>query len=344
MRRVKSIFTLVREAATGFIADQAPRQAATVAFYMIFSLAPLVAFSVAIAGTLFGEAEVQEEVVGWLYRLAGPSAAGAFETIVDSTRTDEGLGAVGIIGVPMLLFGASAVFAQLRESLNRIWALPAPKREGWRKFLRQRVIALLMLLAIQIFLIATLLVSAGVSLAADWVAFPGGGVLLRAIQLAVVFLLFTLLLALGYRYVPAATIGWKNVWFGAAVTAGLYTLGQLAIGAYLGRSNLASAYGAAGSLVIVLIWIYYSIVIVFFGAELTEVYSRRGTAAPREHLEEHQSRPRPERRRIAGGVRSRLRPVATHGAAAAGGVLAGFAAVLLGVLVVLRHLIRRAFR
>jgi len=262
-------------AVTDFGADGALRQAASISFYTIFALSPLLVILVAVAGFVFGEERVRDEVVGQVGELVGEDGKALAGTVLKNAQK-PGEGIIGTVaGVAMLIAGASVVFSELKKALNTVWDVERKPGGGVRGFLRGRVIAVGMVLVIACLLMVSLIFSAGLSATESWMGsslpFPKAG--LHTLDFAVSLVAFTLLFAVVFRVLPDAKIAWRDVWFGAFVTALLFNVGKLLIGLYLGKTSLASVYGAAGSLVIVLVWIYYSAAIFLFGAELTQAHA-----------------------------------------------------------------------
>jgi membrane protein len=261
---------------------------AALSYYTLFSIAPLLVIVIAVAGLLFGEEAARGEIFAQLRGLMGRSGADAVEDLVKHARRPEQGTIATVIGSVVLLFGATTVFGELQNALDRIWRAPARKKEkGWWRLLRTRVLSFGMILGVAFLLMVSLVLSAVLAAFGKW---WGGALgawpfLTQVLDLAVSFGLMTLLFALIYKLIPRVPIEWRDVWFGAAVTAGLFALGKSLIGLYLGRSSMASAYGAAGSLVVMMVWVYYSAQIFLLGAEFTWVWahahgSRRTGAAP----------------------------------------------------------------
>ena len=275
--KVREYPSLFKAAAKEWSEDKASRHAAALSYYTIFSLAPLLIVAIAVAGAVFGEEAARGRIVEQIGGLIGRDGASAIETMIENAnKPKEGLIA-GMLGVAALLFGASGVFGQLQSSLNAIWEVePKPGKGVWG-FLRSRFLSLSMVLVIAFLLLVSLVLSAALSAFGGWLGamIPGQEVLLRAGDLVISAGMATVLFAALFKYLPDAEIRWKDVWTGAFATAVLFTLGRYLIGLYLGRSAVGSAYGAAGSLVIVLLWIYYSTQILFFGAEFTQVHASR---------------------------------------------------------------------
>jgi membrane protein len=273
----REIFSIVKEAFTDWNEDNAPRLGAALSYYTIFSIAPLLLISIAVAALFFGQEAAQGRIVGQIEGLIGRDAAKAVQEMIENARKPgEGIMAT-VFGVSMLLFGAGGAFNELRAALDVIWEIPPRKGGGILGMIRERIASFGMVLVVGFLLLVSLVISAGISLLEVKGTFAGSGVILQVLNTLVSLGVITVLFALIFKFLPDAhpAVGWKDIWVGALLTAALFTLGKFGIGLYLGRSSVASAYGAAGSLVLLLVWVYYSAQILFFGAEITQVYARR---------------------------------------------------------------------
>ncbi|VTS00683.1 ribonuclease bn : Ribonuclease BN OS=Gloeocapsa sp. PCC 7428 GN=Glo7428_4543 PE=4 SV=1: Virul_fac_BrkB [Gemmata massiliana] len=270
---VGTLTQIVREAGSQWVTDKAPRLGAALAYYSIFSIAPLLVIAIAVAGLVFGREAAQGQISAQVEHLVGRQGGEAVEAMVESASKPES-GALGsILGVAMLLLGAGGLFGQLQDALNTVWEVrPRPDRGIWGAF-RDRFLSLSMVLGVAFLLLVSLIASsalaAATTLLGHWQTGTAGLVLTTALDLATVTLLFALI----YKYLPDAEIAWRDVWFGAAITSALFTLGKFLIGLYLGRAGVGSAYGAAGSLAVLLVWLYYASQIFLFGAELTKAFA-----------------------------------------------------------------------
>jgi membrane protein len=264
------------EAYNGWSRHKAPRMGAALSYYTLFSLAPLLIVAIFIAGMVFGQEAARGQIFQQMRDLVGDQGARAIEGLIRNARQPSSGILPGIIGLAALLFGATGVFTELRDSLNTVWEVP-PETEGSgvMEFLRDRFFSFLMVLSIGFILLVSLLLSAVLSAAGKYFGqiLPIPGLLLQLINLVLSFCVITLLFAAIYKLLPEREIHWEDVWLGAAVTSFLFAVGKLVIGLYLGTSSVASTYGAAGSLVIVLVWVYYSAQIFFFGAEFTRAWA-----------------------------------------------------------------------
>ncbi len=258
-----------------WVDDYAPSMGAALAYYTLFSVAPLLLIVVSIAGLAFGQDAARGEIVAQLQGLMGDAAATALENLLASvSRPAEGI-LSALIGVVVLLVGATTVFAELQDALDRIWRAPARPKGGVWRLLRARVLSFGLILGVGFLLIASLAVSAGLAALGKWWApiFGGWDVLAQGVNFGISFGLITVIFALIYKIMPRVHIQWHDVWIGAAVTALLFTIGKFLIGLYIGRSGVTSGFGAAGSLVVLLLWVYYSAQIFLLGAEFTWAYA-----------------------------------------------------------------------
>lgn len=272
---VKPGFGLIKESFQEWQKDGALDLGAALAYYTIFSLAPLLLVALAVAGLLWDRGEIQGQLIAEIQGLMGPQGAQAVQTML-ANAGQHGSGVIAsILGVATILFGATGVFVQLQNALNRVWNVEARPGLGIWSFVKTRLISFGMVLGIGFLLLVSLIISTAVSAVGKWATglLPGSETLMQGLTFVVSFAFVTLLFAMMYKFLPDVEIGWRDVWIGAVVTALLFTLGKFLIGLYLGKSSIASTYGAAGSLVVVLLWIYYSSQILFLGAEFTQVYA-----------------------------------------------------------------------
>lgn len=271
----KAIWGLIKGAFSGCSEDKVPRLGAALAYYTVFSLAPLLIIVIGIAGFFFGDEAARGEIVGQFRGLVGEDGGKAIQTMIENAGRETGSGIfASVISVVTLLFGASGVFGELQDSLNTIWGVKPKPGRGILGMLKDRFVSFTMVLGIAFLLLVSLVLSAAIATIGTAVGGADSEGLLHVLNLVVSFGVITLLFAAMYKYVPDVKIEWRDVWVGAAVTSVLFTLGKFAIGLYLGKGSVASAYGSAGSLVILLVWVYYSAQILFFGAEFTKVYAK----------------------------------------------------------------------
>lgn len=275
---MKSLWAILRQSYQEWSTDKASRLAAALSYYTAVAIAPLLVLLVMVIGWFYGENSAQSQVVAQLRSLVGPQGAEVAQAVIESADQPNIAGIAGIISVLTLLWGASNVFVELQDSLNTIWGVELkPRNRGIRTMIRERFLSFSMILVIGFLLLVSLVLSAVISALGGVfnTLMPGMEMLWQAVNLVVSFGVTTLLFALIYKVLPDAQFAWRDVWMGASVTALLFTVGKWLLGLYLGNQTTSSAYGAAGSLMVLLIWIYYSAQIFFFGAEFTQVYARR---------------------------------------------------------------------
>jgi membrane protein len=268
----KDAWTILKQSGKNWLGDNATRLAAALAFYTILSIAPLFLIAIAIAGAVFGEEAATGALTDQLRGLLGDAGAEVARTTVQNAdRPSAGVVAT-VVGVVALLFGASGVFGELQGSLNTVWDVkPKPGRGVWG-VVRDRFLSFGMVLVVGFLLLISLVISTLLAAIGDHLTglAPGVPVLMQVANFIISFLFVTGLFALIFKFLPDAKVAWRDVWFGAAVTAVLFTVGKYAIGMYLGKAGVVTPFGAAGSLVAFVVWVYYSGLIVFFGAELTQ--------------------------------------------------------------------------
>jgi membrane protein len=274
--RVLQAWKLTKNALTAWVDDFAPSMGAALAYYTIFSLAPMLVIVIAVAGFFFGQAAAQGEIVAQLQGMVGATAASAVESLLKSA-SEPGQGIIAAtIGIFTLMIGATAVFGELQSALDRIWKIPSTRKGGIRNLVLKRLLSFGMVLGLGFMLLISLVLSAALAAFGKWWGnmLGGWGIVLELLNFAVSFGVVTGLFAMIYKFMPSANIPWRDVWVGALVTAVLFTIGKSAIGIYLGTTNMASGFGAAGSLVVLLAWIYYSAQIFLLGAEFTWVFAQ----------------------------------------------------------------------
>lgn len=277
---------VMKRAVSAWVEDYAPSMGAALSYYMLFSVAPLLVIVIAVAGFFFGADAVRGEISAQLSGLVGKEGATAIEQMLESANKPKEGAIAALVSVFVLVLGATTVLGELQNALDRIWRAPAEmKKGGIFGFMRSRLLSIAMILGIAFLLMVSLVVSAGLAALGKWWGawFRGWELLAHAIDLLVSFGMMTVLFALIYKIIPRVHIRWRDVWIGAAVTAMLFAIGKVLIGLYLGKSDVTSGFGAAGSLVLVMVWVYYSAQIFLIGAEYTWIYaheygSRRGTS------------------------------------------------------------------
>ena len=272
-----TLWQLAKETATEWMNAKPFRLAAALAYYTLFSIAPLLVVALGIAGLAFGEDAARGQIFGPLQSLLGAKSADAVQNAVAAASIkSSGLFAT-VTGLATLLIGASAVFAELQDALNTIWDVKPPPSAGLWDAIRKRLLSASMVAVIGFLLLVSLAVSAMLNAIGAYMGgvLPVSAFVLEMVNFLVSFGVITLLFAAIYKVLPDIDIKWNDVWIGAIATAALFTVGKTAIGLYIGQAALDSTYGAAGSLLVVLVWVYYSSLILFFGAEFTHVYARR---------------------------------------------------------------------
>ena len=271
------LFVLLKAAVNAWVDDHAASMGAALSYYTVFSLAPLLLIVIAIAGLVFGAEAAQGQIFGQLRGLLGDDAAESIQGLLASVnKPSQGVLATGI-GVAMLLLGATSVFGELQDALDRIWRAPTRHASlGLWGLLRARLLSFSMIFGIAFLLMVSLVFGAVVAALGSWWrgVFGGWDLVAQAVNLGLDFALTTTVFAMIYKLMPRVRVHWHDVWLGALATALLFTLGKFLIGPYIGKAGVASAFGAAGSLVVVLLWVYYSAQVFLLGAEFTWAYAQ----------------------------------------------------------------------
>ena len=269
-------YQLVKKSVNAWINDYAPSMGAAISYYTVFSIAPLMIIVIAVAGFVWGREAVQGEIVGQLSGMIGKQGAEGVQSLIESaSQPTQGLVATAI-SIVVLIIGATTVFAELQSSLDRIWQVPqAPKVSGIWAIVRSRLLSLGFILGLGFLLLVSLVTSAGLAALGTWIngLFPGWETLLVLINIGLSLTIATVLFAMIFKVMPQAKIGWRDVWTGAVVTAILFEAGKWLISLYIGKTSVTSSFAAAGSLVVLLVWVYYSAQIFLLGAEFTWVYA-----------------------------------------------------------------------
>ncbi len=266
-----NLWSTMRQTFSAWNDHDAQRLAAALAFYTILSLAPLVILVIAVVALAFGHSSAQDHIISQVQGMIGPDGAIAVRTMIDHAQKPASSISALIIGVITLLFGASGVVGELRSALNTIWDVKPASPSGLAGLIKERFFSFGMVLATGFLLLVSLMLSAALAMLGKFFSgtLPMSELVLSAISFIISFAGISVLFALIFKYVPKTTIAWRDVWLGAIATAFLFTIGKSLIGLYLGKAGIASAYGAAGSLIGVVVWVYYSAMIFFFGAEFT---------------------------------------------------------------------------
>ncbi|HZR70130.1 MAG TPA: YihY/virulence factor BrkB family protein [Burkholderiales bacterium] len=276
--RPKETFALVKDSVSAWSDDRAPTMGAALSYYALFSIAPLLVIAIAIAGLVFGPEAVGGAVFAQLADLMGADAARAIQEMLAHVNKPA-TGTLATLGsAVVLLLGASSVFGELQNSLDAIWRAPVAARDkAWWKLIRARLLSFGMVLAFGFLIMVSLLLSTALAALGKWWGpyFGDYEALAHGLDFLVSFVSITVAFALIYKFIPRTPVRWHDVWIGAAVTSALFAVGKMAIGLYLGKSSVGSSFGAFGSLVIVMVWVYYSAQIFLLGAEFTRIYAER---------------------------------------------------------------------
>lgn len=279
------VIQLFKDAFVAWREDNTSMLGAALAYYTVFSLAPLLLIAIAVAGMVFGEEAARNQISSQIASLTGPIAAKGIEDMIQTSSESKAGGVLAsVIGIATLLLGASGVFGQLQAAMNIIWDAKAPANGTFWNLVQNRFLSITMVIGSCFLLLASLLVTAAISALTDQIDDAGvGGVLLQAADLVISVGVITAMFAAVFKLTPNTRIAWRDCWFGAFITSLLFWIGKALIGLYIGRSAIGSTYGAAGAILIILLWVYYSAQILFFGAELTKAYSEREGTRSEEH-------------------------------------------------------------
>ncbi len=302
---IMQIWTLSKAAFSSWLNDYAPSMGAALAYYTMFSIAPLILIVISTAGLVFGEEAVRGEIFGQLQGLMGDQGAQAVQGLLESvSEPKEGMAGT-IIGTVLLLIGATTVFGELQDAFDRIWRVPDRDKTGgvWQ-LIRARLLSFGIILGIGFLMMVSLIFSAVMAALGKWWGplFSNLEALATILNFVFSFVLMTAMFAMLYKFMPRVTIHWRDVWAGAAVTALLFTIGKILIGIYIGKSAISSGFGAAGSLVVVLVWVYYSAQIFLLGAEFTRVYAHAHGSRKEESVSNGDSGSPPSKRQVRSGV------------------------------------------
>jgi membrane protein len=271
----RAFWNLLREAGSGWLLHNAPRSGAALAYYTVFSLAPLLVVAIALAGAVFGRAAIEGRITTQFQDLVGAQGAEAIQAMIaNASQPGSGLLA-SVLGAVMLMFGAIGLFTELQATMNTVYGVRTMPGRGILGFLRDRLFAFLVMLGSILVLFVSLALSAILAAVGRLPGEQATMLVGQTIHLLVSVFVLALLFAIIFRFLPDARIAWRDIWLGATLTALLFAAGKTLIGLYLGRAGVGSAYGAAGSLAVLLIWLYYSAQIFLFGAELTRAYAER---------------------------------------------------------------------
>jgi membrane protein len=269
------LWSMARDTVEQWIKHNASSLGAALSFYTLFSIAPILVIAMAVAGSIFGPHVAERHVLEQMRALLGDAGANSLQSLLSSAHQSGLKGVAAAVGVITLLIGATSVFGELQNTLDYIWKSPEKAAVAWWRILRSRILSVGLILGVGFLLMVSLIISAALAALGSWFQtfMVQWAVILPALDLILSLSLATVLFAMIYKYVPRERIAWGDVWMGGLVTACLFSVGKLLIGQYLGRSSLSSAYGAAGSIMVLLLWIYYSAQIFLLGAEFTRVYT-----------------------------------------------------------------------
>lgn len=275
--KIRTLIPLFKETFAEWGKHKSARLAAAIAYYTVFSIAPLLVIVIAIAGLAFGHEAARGQILGQIQGLVGHQSGQQIQSMIAAANKPKSGIVAGVLGLVALIFGASGLIIQLQDALNTIWDVEEKKGGGFMAMVRKRILSFSMILGLAFLLMVSLVVSAALSAINTYTTklIPALAYLLQAANLMFDLAILTLLFAVIYKYLPEAKITWRDVWVGSAITAILFVVGQFLITLYLGKMNASSPYGDAGSLIIILLWVYYSAQLLLFGAEFTKVYAVR---------------------------------------------------------------------
>ena len=269
------VWSFTQETYNEWSEDRAPRMGAALAYYTVFSLAPMLVIAIGVAGIFFGQRTVEGQLMAEIRNLLGPEGADAIRAMIENAARQRSSGVLAAgMGIAALIFGATGAFGELQDALNQIWNVQ-PKTRGPIGILKHRFLSFTLVVGIGFLLLVSLVISAALTAATTVFGHYVSATMLYGVNFGLSFVVVTALFAMMFKVLPDAKIAWRDVLLGAAVASLLFSIGKFLIGLYLGKSGMASAYGAAGSLVIVLVWVYYTAQILFLGAEFAKVYARR---------------------------------------------------------------------
>jgi len=284
MKRIRTVFTILKETAISFSDDNAFKLSASLSYYTVFALGPLLIIVISLSAIFYGKDVVEGRLFEQLQDLIGSQAALQVQNILGNAQQTHATMLGAIIGFIILFIGATGVFTEIQSSINFIWSVRAKPKKGWLKYLLNRLLSFSLVVGLGFVLLVSLIVNALLTLLSDTLTrkfphFPVG--LFNLANSLIILTVITCLFAVIYKVLPDAVISWKDAWIGSIFTATLFLLGKFLIGYYLGKSNLGVTYGTAASIVIILAWVYYSSLILYFGAEFTKIYALHSGAGIR---------------------------------------------------------------
>jgi membrane protein len=274
--RIRKVYNLFKSAGNGFIDDNAFKLAAALSYYTVFALGPLLIIIISLAGLFFGQEAAKGSIYFQLNGLLGADAAKQIQDIINNIQQSESSTTGAIVGGIILLIGATGVFTEMQDSINYIWSVKAKPKKSWLKYLTNRLLSFSIVVGMGFLLLVSLVINAVLNAISVRLTriFPNSDIdLFTSLNMIILVVTITGLFAAIFKLLPDATISWKDAWIGAVLTAALFLVGKTGISYYLGRANLGVTYGTAASIVIILIWVYYSALILYFGAEFTKMYA-----------------------------------------------------------------------
>lgn len=274
--RIRKVYNLFMSAGNGFIDDNAFKLAAALSYYTVFALGPLLIIIISLAGLFFGQEAAKGSIYFQLNGLLGADAAKQIQDIINNIQQSESSTTGAIVGGIILLIGATGVFTEMQDSINYIWSVKAKPKKSWLKYLTNRLLSFSIVIGMGFLLLVSLVINAVLNAISARLTriFPDSDIdLFTSLNMIILVVTITGLFAAIFKLLPDATISWKDAWIGAVLTAALFLVGKTGISYYLGRANLGVTYGTAASIVIILIWVYYSALILYFGAEFTKMYA-----------------------------------------------------------------------
>jgi membrane protein len=284
MWRVKKVGRLFGHTARGFISDNCFKLSAALSYYTVFALGPLLIIIISLAGIFFKKDKVQLKVYGEMYKLLGKDAAEQVQAIIANIQHSGTTTTGAVIGSIILVIGATGVFTEMQDSINYIWSVKAKPKKSWLKFLSNRLLSFSLVVGMGFVLLVSLIINALLELLSDRLSRLLSDYTVSIFTLVnslVILVVITGLFAIIFKVLPDAIISWKDSFIGAMLTAALFLIGKLAIGFYLGKANFGLTYGTAAAIIILLVWIYYSSIILYFGAEFTKMYALQAGAGIR---------------------------------------------------------------
>jgi len=275
-RIMANTWKIFKQSVTEFLNDNCIKLSASLSYYTIFALGPTLIIIISFAGIFLGRDAVEGKLYGEIKNLIGAAAAAQVQSIIANLQHNDQTVVAAVIGVVLLILGATGVFTEIQGSINYIWSIRAKPKKGWLKFLTNRLISFSLVISCGFILLVSLTINAVMELLNEKLQIYFKSVTIIAfyvLNLVLIFAVITALFAIIFKVLPDATLRWKDVIVGAAFTALLFMLGKFLISLYIGKSNVGLTYGAAGSIIVILVWVYYSSLILYFGAEFTKIYT-----------------------------------------------------------------------